>query len=126
MAASPADIRNNLDPAAVDALADQLHALSCVPLAGQPPEWPDEHRDTDRSKARFVLMGLRDDGRIPTVTPADLTADTIAKMNAGAMLTFAVWALPKETATALFKGAPTAFCKAYKAATEAYGLGVLR
>lgn len=52
--------------------------------------------------------------------------DLILKANAGAMLTFAVWSLPKDTVLALFKDAPTSFVKAYGAATEAYGLGVLR
>lgn len=123
---SPADIRNALDPSAVDAMADQLHRLSCAPLSGEVLEWPDEHCDADRSKARFVLMGLREDGRIPTVSPADFAADTIAKVNAGAMLAFAVWSLPKDTVLALFKDAPTSFHKAYMAATEAYGMGALR
>jgi hypothetical protein len=60
--ASPADLRSNLDPAEVDALADQFHVLFCVNIAGQQPPWPKSHRDLDRSKARFVLMGLRDAG----------------------------------------------------------------
>lgn len=120
---SPADIRNDLDPDAVDALADQLHTLSCVPLAGQPQEWPTEHRGADRSKARFVLMGLRDDGRIPEMPAADLTANIIDKVDAGALLTFAVWTLPKDTAIALFKEASPGFTKAYMAATAAYGVG---
>jgi hypothetical protein len=60
--ASPGDLRNDLDPAAVDVLADQLHALSCLVIGAAPREWPDDHRVGDRSKARFVLMGLRDRG----------------------------------------------------------------
>jgi hypothetical protein len=52
--------------------------------------------------------------------------DIIVKANAGAMLTFAVWSLPKDVVSDLFKGAPTSFVKAYMAATAAYGLGVLR
>lgn len=52
--------------------------------------------------------------------------DIILKANAGAMLTFAVWSLPKDAVLALFKDAPTSFAKAYMAATSAYGLGALR
>lgn len=60
--ASPADIRNNLDPTAVDALADQLHALRCLVIGAPPQQWPDHHRDADRSSARFLLLGLRETG----------------------------------------------------------------
>lgn len=66
---SPAETRNHLDPAAVDALAHQLHTLSCIPLCG-----PDtlrhspRHTDYDRGRARFLLMGLHDTGW--TLTPA--------------------------------------------------------
>jgi hypothetical protein len=52
-----------------------------------------------------------------------LEQDVIAKVNAGAMLTFAVWSLPKDVVSELFKNAPQAFHKAYGAATEAYGVG---
>lgn len=49
--------------------------------------------------------------------------DAIAKINAGAQLTFAVWSLPQDTVLALFKDAPQAFIKAYAAAQQAYGIG---
>lgn len=49
--------------------------------------------------------------------------DVIAKVNAGAQLTFAVWSLPKDTVLALFKDAPSSFTKAYGAACQAYGVG---
>jgi len=52
--------------------------------------------------------------------------DLILKANAGAMLTFAVWSLPKDTVLALFKDAPSAFQQAYMAAFKAYGLGETR
>lgn len=52
-----------------------------------------------------------------------LEQDAIAKVNAGAMLTFAVWSLPKGVVEDLFKGAPPSFVKAYGAACEAYGVG---
>lgn len=58
--ASPADLRNNLDPAAVDVLADQIHMLCCLAIGAPPQQWPDHHRDADRSNARFILMGLRE------------------------------------------------------------------
>lgn len=51
-----------------------------------------------------------------------LEQDVIAKVNAGAMLTFAVWSLPKDVVSELFKNAPHAFLTAYGAATEAYGI----
>ena len=60
--ASPADVRNNLDPAVVDALADQLHMLRCLVIGAPPQQWPDHHRDADRSHARFLLLGLRETG----------------------------------------------------------------
>jgi len=145
---SAADVRNHLDPAAVDALADQLHALLCVPVAGPPPSWPENHRDGDRTKARFVLLGLREAGsplgdELQAIAASTLEEiaeigaeaeelaadaswverDAIRKINAGAQLTFAVWSLPKDVVLDLFKNAPTAFQKAYMAATEAYGIG---
>ena len=49
--------------------------------------------------------------------------DVIAKVNAGAQLTFAVWSLPRDVVAALFRDAPAAFTKAYGAAYEAYGIG---
>jgi hypothetical protein len=52
-----------------------------------------------------------------------LEQDVIAKINAGAMLTFAVWSLPNDVVRDLFKGAPTSFHKAYGVACEAYGVG---
>lgn len=52
-----------------------------------------------------------------------LEQDAITKMNAGAMLTFAVWSLPKDVVTELFKNAPTSFHQAYQAASQAYGVG---
>lgn len=60
--ASPGDIRNDLDPTVVDVVADQIHALSCLVIGAPPRNWPDDHRVADRSKARFVMMGLRDRG----------------------------------------------------------------
>lgn len=59
---SLADVRCDLDPDTVDALADQLHTLSCVPLIGQAATPPPAHRDNDLSRARFVLLGLREAG----------------------------------------------------------------
>lgn len=49
--------------------------------------------------------------------------DIIMKANAGAMLTFAVWSLPKDVVKDLFKNAPAAFTQAYGAACDAYGVG---
>jgi hypothetical protein len=67
--ASPADLRNGLDPAAVDALAAQLHALRCAPLAGPDRRAHDpRHRDYDLSSSRFLLLGLRDTGWALTPT----------------------------------------------------------
>jgi hypothetical protein len=43
--------RDGLDAAAVDALADQIHDLQCP--AGSEPR----HREVDRGRARFLLMG---------------------------------------------------------------------
>lgn len=60
---SPADLRNNLTPQAVDALAQQLHLLRCFPILGRDPHIGDlTHADADRAHARFLLMGLRDTG----------------------------------------------------------------
>ena len=59
---SPADARCDLDPATVDALADQLHTLSCVPLIGHTAKPTPKHRDGDLAKARFLLLGLREAG----------------------------------------------------------------
>jgi hypothetical protein len=52
-----------------------------------------------------------------------LEQDAITKMNAGALLTFAVWSLPKDVVAELFRNAPSAFTQAYGAACEAYGIG---
>lgn len=52
-----------------------------------------------------------------------LEQDVVAKLNAGALLTFAVWSLPKDVVMALFKDAPQAFTTAYIAACKAYGVG---
>lgn len=52
-----------------------------------------------------------------------LEQDTITKVNAGEQLTFAVWSLPKDVVSELFKNAPSSFTKAYEAAYQAYGLG---
>lgn len=52
-----------------------------------------------------------------------LEQDTIAKVNAGALLTFAVWSLPKDVVLPLMRDAPQAFQQAYMAACEAYGVG---
>lgn len=62
IAASPADIRNNLDPTHVDALATQLHSLSCVILGAPDTLGSPEHRNFDRTRARFLLLGLREAG----------------------------------------------------------------
>jgi len=56
-------------------------------------------------------------------TGALLAADAIAKINAGAALTFAVWSLPKAVVTTLMRHAPTAFITAYDKACQAYGVG---
>lgn len=58
---SPADVRCDLPPGTVDALADQLHTLNCTPLIGAAKFTP-QHRDYDLSRARFLLLGLRDAG----------------------------------------------------------------
>lgn len=52
--------RNNLDPDTVDALADQLHTLLCVPVVGRAPAVLPRHRENDLTKARFMLLGLRE------------------------------------------------------------------
>lgn len=52
--------------------------------------------------------------------------DLIVKVNAGALLTFAVWSLPKDVVLALFRDAPRAFTTAYEAATKAYGVSQSR
>lgn len=57
---SLAEERNNLDPDAVDALADQLHGLLCVPIVGKTAEVAPRHRDNDLVKARVLLLGLRE------------------------------------------------------------------
>lgn len=59
---SPADIRNGLNPAEVDALTMQLHSLSCVVLGAPDSLASTEHRNVDRAKARFILLGLREAG----------------------------------------------------------------
>lgn len=70
---SPADLRNHLNPTHVDALAAQLHQMTCLTLWGLTPTaytiqtlndgtfrpTPD-HTDYDRSRARFLLTGLRE------------------------------------------------------------------
>lgn len=62
-------------------------------------------------------------GELTTAGGSLLEQDAIAKLNAGAQLTFALYSLPKDVALALFKDAPVAFTKAYMAAQEAYGVG---
>lgn len=59
---SPADIRNNLHPVHVDALANEVHDLLCRPLwTGHDPNAADpRHREVDLGKARFLLIGLSD------------------------------------------------------------------
>lgn len=52
-----------------------------------------------------------------------LEQDAIVKMNAGAMLTFAVWSLPADVVKDLFSSAPRSFTTAYEAAFKAYGVG---
>lgn len=60
---SPAEIREDLHPDHVDALAQQLHDLNHAPLAGTDPLRRDpRHLEVDRGCARFVLMGLHDHG----------------------------------------------------------------
>lgn len=45
---------------AVDALADQLHDMSCAPTIGIDATRGDpRHRQVDLGRARFVLLGLR-------------------------------------------------------------------
>lgn len=60
--ASPADIRNGLDPVEVDALAMQLHSLSCVVLGAPGALSSPDHAIFDRTRARFILLGLREWG----------------------------------------------------------------
>lgn len=67
---SPADTRTHLDPTTVDALAHEYHTLHCLPLSGPDPTHDHHsHIDTDRAKARFLLMGLRQHGY--TLTPTN-------------------------------------------------------
>lgn len=48
---------------AVDALADQLHDMSCTPTIGLDLTRADpRHRQVDLGKARFLLLGLRATG----------------------------------------------------------------
>lgn len=67
--ASESESRNSLDPEHVDALAQQLHDLKCVSLWGghDPLRTDPRHREVDRGRARFILMGLHDTGW--TLTP---------------------------------------------------------
>lgn len=58
---SPADTRCDLDPELVDAVAGAVHNLH-RPLDGSTPAYPDTHEESDRSKARFILLGLRQAG----------------------------------------------------------------
>jgi hypothetical protein len=58
-----------------------------------------------------------------TVDGEALARDVIAKVNAGAQLTAAVWSLPKDVVLDLFKAAPKSFTNAYGNACEAYGIG---
>lgn len=71
---SPADTRSGLDPEPVDALARQLHDMSCLAVwevrrntlaVTQTPDafWHDaRHAEVDRGRARFILMGLTHTG----------------------------------------------------------------
>jgi hypothetical protein len=78
-----ADERNGLDPAQVDALALQLHALHCRPMFSRQPSWDDRHWDGDRAKARFLLLGLRDDGwRLAPTWPPPSAVDRAAALRA--------------------------------------------
>lgn len=51
-----------------------------------------------------------------------LEQDVIAKVNAGAQLTFAIWSLRKDVMNALLRDAPAAFANAYAKACDAYGV----
>lgn len=55
---------SELSPDAVDALARELHQLQCQIVIGRDggPDFLGIHRGTDRSKARFLLLGLRASG----------------------------------------------------------------
>lgn len=95
----------------------------CKPDAGRAPIGY-------RVQEKFVTQEQTVD--LATVEPitADVSVDAtavaqnlIAKVDAGAQLTFAVWSLPKPLVADLFKNAPLAFTKAYAAACEAYGIG---
>lgn len=80
-----------------------------------------------------ILTGANAPGEIgdPTAGSGDLLEaggslleqDAIAKVNAGAQLTFAVWSLPKDIVLPLMRDAPQAFQHAYMAALNAYGIG---
>lgn len=65
---SPADLHLGPDPAHVQAMADELHRMLCTALfpATTSPLFSEQHHDGDRSKARFVLAGLRDSGYVLT------------------------------------------------------------
>ncbi len=58
-----------------------------------------------------------------TAAGALLATDAIAKLNAGAALTFAVYSLPKDVVMPLMKDAPRSFIDAYGKACTAYGVG---
>jgi ABC-type sugar transport system substrate-binding protein len=51
------------------------------------------------------------------------TEDTLAKVNAGAALTYAIYHCPKDQVDAFFKAMPTGVVKAYAKACNAYGIG---
>lgn len=51
-----------------------------------------------------------------------LAEDAIRKIDAGARLTYALYHLPRDTVTALFKDASPGFIKAYDQATSAFGI----
>lgn len=62
-------------PPHVEALADQLHALLCRQPCDtpDPPTGDPRHRELDRGRARFLLVGLADTGY--TLTRTTTTAD---------------------------------------------------
>lgn len=52
------------------------------------------------------------------------TADTLAKLDAGAALVYAIYHTPKADVKGFFDAMPDAVAKAYMKACQAYGLGL--
>lgn len=89
---SPAEARNTLNPSHVDALAAQLHDLTCRSLwqtqhstvtirSVEDPFLHDpRHVELDQARARFLLIGLREDHGLTLASTMDpdgnLTAPT--------------------------------------------------